>query len=140
MAEIKSKVFIVDDSKFFVDWITDQITSIDGVEVVGSCGEVRSSSKRILETKPDTVILDIRLQDGNGIEILKNFKEKAWKPKFIVFTNYPWQVFQQQCKTLGADYFFDKSIEFSRLKETITSLADPQSDPIVNGKDSSLLL
>ena len=140
MSRTSKRVFIVDDSEFFVEWISEQIGSIQGIEILGSCGSVHPCIKKIKKLDPDIIILDIRLKDGNGIDLLKNLKDQVKKYKIIVFTNYPWQVFQQQCRVLGADYFFDKSIEFGRLKETLVAMSTHQGEFINQSKDNTLLL
>ena len=43
--------------------------------------------------------------------------------KIIVFTNYAFPQYRDRSMALGADYFFDKSREFHRVREVLATLA-----------------
>jgi DNA-binding NarL/FixJ family response regulator len=71
--------------------------------------------KGIRELKPDAVILDIRLKEGSGFDVLLNIKAKDPSPVVIMFTNFPYSQYRKKSMELGADYFFDKSTEFNEI-------------------------
>jgi DNA-binding NarL/FixJ family response regulator len=55
------------------------------------------------------MILDIRLPNINGIEILEKIKRDMPSIKVIVFTSYPYPEYREKCLELRSDFFFDKS-------------------------------
>jgi len=59
---------------------------------------------------------------GGGIEVLEEINKKNLPVKKIVISNYPYFQYKKKCLELGADYFFDKSTEFEKVKEVISNL------------------
>jgi DNA-binding NarL/FixJ family response regulator len=60
---------------------------------------------------PDAVILDIQMPKENGISVLKKIKKDRPATIVIIFTSYPFEQYRKRCVDLGADFFFDKSME-----------------------------
>ena len=56
----------------------------------------------------DLVLLDIRLPEVDGLEVLKNYRSRNYKGKVIVLTNNP-QIDSVEAKKSGADDFLIKS-------------------------------
>ena len=83
-----------------------------------SCNLVELKSLLYLK-KPDVVILDIRMPDGSGIDVLQTIKQGEPAPAVIVLTNYPYPAYRQKCLQAGADFFLDKSTEFDQIPELI---------------------
>ena len=70
-------------------------------------------ANRILESqKHNLVILDINLPGKNGIELLKQIKSSDHPCEVIMLTNHADDFYRQQCISLGAKYFLDKSQDF----------------------------
>ena len=93
------------------------LTELAGIEIVGQAENVTKAIGVIQSLKPDAVILDIRLPDGSGIDVLKSIKQSSSTILVIVLTNYPDQVYRQKCLQAGADFFLDKSREFDQIPE-----------------------
>jgi two-component system LytT family response regulator len=70
------KVFIVDDSALVRERIMAMISEHPGIEITGQAKNAQEGINSILKLKPNTVILDIRMPGGNGIEVLKNIRMK----------------------------------------------------------------
>jgi two-component system, NarL family, invasion response regulator UvrY len=103
------KVLIVDDSYLLRTRLQKALTEVHSelrIKMAGNCSEALEVFRPF---SPDTVILDIALPDGSGIELLKNFRREKPDVKVIVFTNYPKAEFKKNCLALGADQFLDKS-------------------------------
>lgn len=116
------RLFIVDDSSLICERIRAVVSDIKGFEIVGEAVEQSEAIQSINKTNPDVVILDIRLPKGNGIEVLRELKNKDHAPVVIILTNYPYPQYRTKCNAIGADYFFDKSTEFGRIKEVLRQL------------------
>ena len=116
------RLFIVDDSSLICERIRAVVSDIKGFEIVGEAAEQSEAIQSINKTNPDVVILDIRLPKGNGIEVLRELKNKDHAPVVIMLTNYPYPQYRTKCNAIGADYFFDKSTEFGRIKEVLRQL------------------
>jgi len=116
------KVFIVDDSKIVRDRLVILVSDLKKIEVIGQAKSTRQAIVAIRKLKPDVVILDIRMRDGNGIEVLANIKKNKSSPVIIMLTNYPYPQYRKKCLDAGADFFFDKSTEFERVIEVCQDL------------------
>ncbi|MDP2156090.1 MAG: sigma 54-interacting transcriptional regulator, partial [Nitrospirota bacterium] len=64
---------------------------------------------------PDTVILDLRLPDGNGIDVLKQIKKDCPEISVIIMTGYGEIDEAVRAMKLGAEYYFQKSISMDEL-------------------------
>lgn len=114
------KLYIVEDSTIIRGRILAMISAIDEVEISGFSGFVNESLIEIKESKPDIIILDIRLNGGSGIEILSEIKTVLPETKIIMLTNYSYPQYKKKCFELGADYFFDKSKDFEKIVDVIS--------------------
>lgn len=122
---MKKKILLVEDSPILREGINNMLAaeeiSIDDFAV--SAQEAIS----LLDNKQyDMMIVDIELTQGNGFEVVKHTlsKDYAYKPPvFIMLTNNAFKYYRDFAKSLGIDYFFDKSMEFDLAIEKIESLA-----------------
>lgn len=119
------RIFLVEDSMLLRKAITRAVTDPGRIEVVGHAGSQRQAVEGINRCLPDVVIVDIFLQDGNGLDVLRSVSQMIWirLPILIVLTNDPYLEYAQACKRLGADYFFDKSTEFEDVLNLLETMA-----------------
>ncbi len=115
----KLKVFISDDSATIRDRLVTMVLDLPEVDVVGQAQDVPGSLAAIRHTRPDVVILDIRMPGGNGIEVLREVKKMNRAPKVIMFTNYAHAQYRKTFEEAGADFFLDKSTEFDKLPQAL---------------------
>ncbi len=118
------KVIIADDSRILRERIISMLSAISGIEIVAEAEDSHEAIHYIEKLKPDVLILDIRMPNGNGIEVLKTIKKKRLLLIKIVLTNYPLQQYKEKCMELGVDYFFDKATEFEKVKEVVRNLVN----------------
>jgi len=111
------KAFIADDSHVVRERLVTMLDELAGIEIVGQAETVAEAISAIGELRPDVVILDIRLPDGSGIDVLRTIKQDEPAPIVIVLTNYPYPAYRQKCLQAGADFFLDKSTEFDQIPE-----------------------
>jgi DNA-binding NarL/FixJ family response regulator len=113
----KISVFIADDSLIVREHLVTMLDELAGIEIVGQAGSVAEAIKAIGQLQPEVVILDIRLPDGSGIDVLRNIKQDGAGPVVIILTNYPFPGYRQKCLQAGADFFLDKSTEFDQIPQ-----------------------
>jgi DNA-binding NarL/FixJ family response regulator len=121
--EESMKVVLVDDSLLVRERIASIISEIPGAEVVGKAGDSIEAIEIVRKTKPDMVILDIKIPGENGLQVLRKFKNEFVNMKIIMLTNYSDSQYKAECLMHGADYFLSKSDEFDRLPEVFSKLA-----------------
>lgn len=122
-------VFLVDDSAPLRERLVELLGGLTGLQVVGQASGVDEAIRAIGQTQPDLVILDLRLADGSGIEVLGRIKSRPPFPAVIVLTNYPYPQYRKRCLEMGAEFFFEKQAELSQLLEVVQRLAHPAASP-----------
>lgn len=115
-------VFIVDDSQIVRDRLTSLLNELGSIKIVGYADNPLAATESIVAMQPDIIILDIFLVGGSGIHVLKNIRSRNIASKVIVLTNYAQEQYRKKCFEEGADFFFDKSIEFDKIVEVIQKL------------------
>lgn len=123
------KVFLADDSIVLRERVLEMLRDIPGVEVLGCAEDGLHAIDCIRELRPDVVILDIQMPRGTGLDVLKNIHPVDGTPLMIVFTNFSYPQYRKRALESGADYFFDKTTEFEKLRELfgqLTGSLEPQ--------------
>ena len=124
------RVLIVDDSKVVCERLQQILIKITGVKSVGLAHNAPDAIALIAESNPDVVILDIRLPGPNGIDVLKDIRNKKLPIRVIMLTNYPYPQYRKKCEALGADYFFDKVTEIEEIPKVIEELAKNKTENV----------
>jgi two-component system response regulator DevR len=115
----RTKVFVVEDSAPIRHRLIELLGDIDGAELVGEAASSDAAIEGILRVRPDCVVLDYRLLNGTGVDVLRALHPVLPGTLFIVLTNHPNSQYRRLCMQAGASWFFDKSTEFTRVKEVI---------------------
>ncbi len=119
---VKLRILIADDSDLVRRRLVDMLEEIENLEIVGQACQGCQAIAMIRELKPDVVILDIRMPERNGIEVLHDMEKESSRPIVIMLTNYPYEQYQKTCMEAGSNYFFDKSSEFEKVPEVCRRL------------------
>lgn len=115
------KVMIVDDSAIIRVRLAELLAELEGIEVVAQANNAFEAVDMVREFKPDVAIVDVRMPERSGMELIKDVKDTPHPPTIIMLTNFPTPENREKCLTGGADYFFDKS---SEIEEVMTVLKD----------------
>lgn len=122
LSKTSTTVFLVDDSFPVRERLISMLDDIAGVKVVGEAESPLFAIRGIIGTRPDSVVLDVHLRNGNGIEVLNKLAASLPEIVFIVLTNYPNPKYRKAYMEAGASYFLDKTTEFGKVVEIISSL------------------
>ena len=71
------RVMVVDDTVLYRKIVSDVLTALPGVEVVGSAHNGKAAISKLATLKPDLVTLDIEMPEMNGIEVLEHIHRHA---------------------------------------------------------------
>lgn len=116
------KLFIVEDSPMMKVRLIQMLEQIEVVKIIGEADNQVDAIAKISELKPDVVVLDIRLKEGNGLEVLKYIKTEMPSTVVIMLTNYPYVQYRDKSYSIGADYFFYKATEFTKVFDVVNSI------------------
>jgi DNA-binding NarL/FixJ family response regulator len=117
------KIFIADDSPIVRERLIAMLSELDGVEVAGQAEGAAEAIRMIRELRPDVVVLDIRLANGSGIDVLKAIKMDRPEVLVIMLTLYPYSQYRESCMKAGASFFLDKASGFEEIPELLSLLA-----------------
>lgn len=117
-----AKIVLIEDNGALTQWIRGKIDKFENLNLVGSIDTYDGAFEMIKKEKPEFVILDLKLPDGNGLDILKNIRKAKLGINVLIFTLNTQA--KNSCLRMGADYFFDKSKDTLRLLEKLKSIND----------------
>ncbi|MDM8524228.1 chemotaxis response regulator protein-glutamate methylesterase [Desulfococcaceae bacterium HSG8] len=82
------KVLVVDDAILYRTIISEVLSELPGIQVVGTAGNGKIATHRIGTLNPDILTLDIEMPEMNGIEVLEWLREKAPDVGAIVLSSF----------------------------------------------------
>ena len=97
----------------------------------GSCITVESESEALAEVErsaPDVIVLDLRLKEGSGFNVLRKVSSRNPKPFTVVLTNYALPQYKEFALLSGADYFLDKSTSLEALPTLLSSFIEQRQE------------
>ena len=86
MTKAAIRILVVDDSALYRQLVQNVLREIPGVEVVGVARSGHEALAQIEELAPDLLTLDVRMPDGDGIEVLRTLKRKRSRTKAIMLS------------------------------------------------------
>lgn len=118
--EDKKKVLIIEDEEDICKLLKANLVAVgyDAI-AVATVGEAR---KALNIEKPDVVILDVMLPDGNGFDFCKEIKSEDEFLKVIIYTGKLEAVDARRAREAGADDFTVKTVDFKYISESIKKL------------------
>ncbi|MGG3889829.1 response regulator [Metabacillus fastidiosus] len=114
-----ARILIVDDAKFMRMTLSN-ILNKGSYEVVGEAQNGMEAVEMYQELKPDLVTMDVTMPEKNGVEALKEIKEKFPDAKIIMCSAIGQQKMVVEAIEAGAKDFIVKPFDESRVIEAIT--------------------
>ena len=115
----KKVVLVVDDSLVVLERMIPMLDDHENVEFVVHAGTYKEALSVLDELRPDCILLDIHLPDQSGLDLLRLVKEKYDHILVFIMTNQASEHYRTACRQLGANHFFDKSMDFNRITEAL---------------------
>ena len=88
MTPLSIRVFVVDDHELVRRGLIDLIDGEEDLIVVGQAGTVRTALEEIKKDLPDVAVLDVRLPDGNGIELCREIRSFYPDTRVLMLTSF----------------------------------------------------
>ncbi|RDW19903.1 response regulator [Oceanobacillus chungangensis] len=130
------RVIVVDDHEIVRKGIIAYLQTEDEFDIVGEASSGNEGAELILELKPDVVLMDLMMENGNGIEATKHVMEQLPSCKIIILTSYydDEQVFP--AIQAGAFSYLLKTSSATEIATAIKKAASGQNviEPKVAGK------
>ena len=111
------KILIVDDEPGIIEEVSSFLAE-EGYEI-RTADTAEEGIRLFQEFKPALILLDMKLPDQPGIEVLRFVKQHSPSTKVIVNTGYVDQKMIDEAESLGRDSFLQKPFNLERLVEEI---------------------
>jgi len=136
MTTEKTRVLLCDDHEVVREGLRVLIARQEGMSVVGEAGTVAEAIDAAARSKPDVVIMDVRLPDGSGVEACRAIREARPETKVIMLTSYADDDALFASIIAGASGYLLKQTRGQAVVDAITAVAAGRSllDPDVTGK------
>ena len=117
-----AKVLIVDDEEG-IRMLYKMELEDDGYDVI-TLPDGKDLMKVVDSEKPDCLILDIKMKEYNGLDLLQEIRKKHYNLPVIL--NSAYSSFKVDLKAVAADYYVVKSSDLSLLKEKLKVALETQ--------------
>jgi DNA-binding NarL/FixJ family response regulator len=102
-----STVLVVDDDLEFRGLAARMLAAM-GLEVVGEAGTWASGAAAAAELRPDSVLVDVGLPDGDGIALAEHLVALPWRPRVVLTSSDPDATSTAAVERFGAIGFIAK--------------------------------
>ena len=110
-----ARILLVDDEEYIRRLYAEELSE-QGHEVF-TVASGHNLLKRIDTLQPEAVVLDIRLVDYDGLELLQEIRNRYHDLPVVLCTAY--DTYKEDPKSIAADYYVVKSFDLSELKMAI---------------------
>ncbi len=130
------RVFLLDDHEVVRRGLRELIEAEDDLVVAGEAGTAEEALRRIPATSPDVAVLDVRLPDGNGVEVCRDIRSSNQKIQCVMLTSYADDEALFDAIMAGAAGYVLKQVRGAELIDGIRRVASGQSllDPALTSR------
>jgi two-component system response regulator DevR len=127
------RVLLVDDHEVVRDGVKALLQATEDIIVTGEAGSVREAIDEADRTRPDVVVMDVRLADGSGIEATREIRAKHEKTAVIMLTSFADDEALFASIMAGAAGYVLKQVKGGELVRAIRTVGKGESllDPAV---------
>lgn len=117
------KVVIVDDQALIRDGLRTMLELDDGISVVGEAADGGSAIDVVQRSRPDLVLMDIRMPGVDGLEATRRLLGRPNSPKVLVLTTYDADEYVLEAMRAGASGFLLKDLRKGQLVRAVHQAA-----------------
>ena len=121
------RIFLLDDHEIVRRGVRELLEAEDDMEVVGEAGTVELALARIPPTRPQVAVLDVRLPDGNGIEVCREIRSRQPEVACIMLTSFSDDEALLQAVLAGVSGYLLKQIRGTDIVDAVRRVASGQS-------------
>jgi two-component system response regulator (stage 0 sporulation protein F) len=118
-----AKILFVDDEERIRTLCSEELKE-EGYEVI-TTGKCKDVLELIISTRPSAVVLDIRMDDCNGLDLLQDIRNAYQNLPIILNTAY--NSYREDVKSIAADHYVVKSFDLAELKAKLAMTLKEES-------------
>ncbi len=116
-------VFLLDDHEIVRRGVADLLNSEPDIEVISEAGTASEAIRIVEETQPDVAVLDVRLEEGNGIEVCREIRSNHPTIACLILTSFVDDQALIDAAMAGAAGYVLKQIRSNDLVDSIRRVA-----------------
>ncbi|ATL69352.1 response regulator [Nocardia terpenica] len=120
-------VFLVDDHEIVRRGLTDLLSGDPDLTIIGEAADVSQALARIPALRPDVAVLDVRLPDGNGIELCRELLSRVDGLRCLMLTSFTDEHAMLDAILAGASGYVVKDIKGMELAAAIKTVGSGRS-------------
>jgi two-component system response regulator DevR len=120
-------VFLVDDHEVVRRGVADLIDDEDDMTVIGQAATASQALARVPALRPDVVLLDVRLPDGNGVELCRDLRSKMPDLNCLMLTSFTDEQAMMDAILAGAGGYIIKDIKGMDLLAAVRTVGSGKS-------------
>jgi DNA-binding NarL/FixJ family response regulator len=121
------RVCLVDDQALIRSGIRALLALFEGIDVVAEAADGEAAVTAVLESRPDVLLLDVRMPKMNGVEVISTLAANAALPPTLLLTTFEDDAALVAGVRAGARGFLLKGVTPEILVEAITTVAAGRS-------------
>lgn len=130
------RVFLLDDHEIVRRGVKELLEADGDLEVVGEAATAAEALARIPPTRPDVGVLDVRLPDGDGVQVCREIRSAHPEIQCLMLTSFADDEALFQAIMAGASGYVLKQIKGADVVEAVRAVASGRSllDPSVTAR------
>jgi len=120
-------VFLVDDHEVVRRGVADLLEEAEDLTVIGQASSVSEALARIPAVRPDIAVLDVRLPDGNGVELCRELRSALPDLNCLMLTSYTDEQAMMDAILAGAGGYVIKDIKGMQLVDAVRQVGSGRS-------------
>jgi two-component system, NarL family, response regulator DevR len=122
-----TRVFVLDDHDVVRRGLKELLEDTGDLEVVGEAGTAVEARSGIPLAEPDVAVLDVRLSDGNGVEVCREIRSRHPEIKCVMLSAFDDEVTVIASILAGASGFVLKQIKGGDIVNAVRMVASGES-------------
>jgi DNA-binding NarL/FixJ family response regulator len=118
----KTKIFLVDDHPLVREWLTNLINEEPDFEVCGQAGNAREALGLVGTLQPRIIVVDISLEGGSGLELIKDIKALNPQAAIIVLSMHDEMLYAERAMRAGAAGYVMKREATEKVLDAIRAV------------------
>jgi two-component system response regulator DevR len=131
-------VFLVDDHEVVRRGVAELLGAHEDLVVVGDAGSVAEALARIPALDPEVAVLDVRLPDGNGVELCRELRSRMPGLRCLMLTSYTDEQAMFDAVMAGASGFVIKDVRGNDIVNAVREVGAGRS--LLDGRAATALM
>jgi DNA-binding NarL/FixJ family response regulator len=117
------RIVLVDDHTLVREGIRTLLGLVEDLELVGEAASGQSALRVVAETRPDVLLLDMRMPEGDGLFVVGELARRGELPATLILTTFDDDAAAIEVVRAGARGFLLKDVTLDRLVSAVRALA-----------------